>query len=68
MSESNDCVVNYQNWIVFYKWKGNFYRKTVLALNKQEAEDIVVEKLIAEGKGTDSLIIAVIPELGINIT
>ncbi|MDI1473013.1 hypothetical protein QI155_10765 [Thermodesulfovibrio sp. 1176] len=66
MSESSERNNNYQNWIVFYKWKGNFYRKTVLAHNKQEAENIVVEKLISEGKGTDCLIIGVTAELDID--
>lgn len=59
MSTNNDCL----KWIVFYKWKGNFYKKTIVAKNEQEAEDKAVNKLIEEGRGTDCLLVAIVPEL-----
>lgn len=54
---------NSSRWIVFYKWKGNFYRKTVTAKDEAEAEEIAVKTLIDEGKGTDCILVAIVPEL-----
>lgn len=53
-------------WIVFYKWKGNFFQRVVLASNAAEAEDIVVDLLIKENKATDCIIVAVAPYLETN--
>lgn len=59
MSGDNNCF----KWVVFYKWKGNFYKKIVVASNESEAEEIAVKNLIDEGKGTDCFLIAIVPEL-----
>lgn len=58
MSEQNNCVDN--DWLVFYKWRGQVYSLKIKACSQEEAEDKAVNYLIQHGKATNCKIISVV--------